>query len=370
VIPATPTAVDDDAATVTALAPALLAWWERHGRHDLPWQADPTPWRVWVSEIMLQQTQVATVLKYYPRFIAAFPTPSALAQAPLDEALHLWSGLGYYARARNLHRAAGIVHMDYRGEVPLAFAALAALPGIGRSTAGAILALAAGQRHPILDGNVKRVLARVFAVPGWPGASSTAARLWQLSEQCTPADRSGPYTQAIMDLGATLCLRRRPACAICPLARICRAHADDQVQEYPGARPVLRRERPRRESVLLLVRARDGALLLERRPEQGIWGGLWSFPELAPEQDAADWCLARLGSTPLRLTRHPLLRHAFTHFDLDIHPLELTLSGSPSRVMEGDRWLWYKTGMPVRLGLAAPVARLLDEFGEPPCPTP
>jgi A/G-specific adenine glycosylase len=357
-----------DQAIAERLAPALLAWWERHGRHDLPWQQHPTPWRVWASEIMLQQTQVATVLDYYPRFIGAFPDPAALADAPLDEVLHLWSGLGYYARARNLHRAAGLVRDRHGGEVPLDFAELAALPGIGRSTAGAILALAAGQRHPILDGNVKRVLARVFAVPGWPGASATATRLWQLSALCTPAGQAAPYTQAIMDLGATLCVRRRPACALCPLAGSCRAQAAGNVQDYPGAKPPRSRERPRRASVMLLVRARDGALLLERRPEQGIWGGLWSFPELPPGQDAAGWCAARLGSAPLAMTEHPPLQHAFTHFDLDIHPLELQLGANPAVAMEGDRWLWYKTGMPARLGLAAPVARLLAAFGESSCP--
>ena len=352
------------------LAPALLDWWERCGRHDLPWQQDPTPWRVWVSEIMLQQTQVATVLAYYPRFIAAFPSPAALAAAPLDEVLHLWSGLGYYARARNLHRAAGMVRDSPGGEVPLQFEALAALPGIGRSTAGAILALSAGQRHPILDGNVKRVLARVFTVPGWPGASATTARLWQLADLSTPPGRADHYTQAIMDLGATLCVRRRPACPACPLRNICRAHATDSVHEFPGPKPPRSRVRPRRESVMLLVRARDGALLLERRPEQGIWGGLWGFPELAPDQDAAGWCAVRLGSVPSSITEHPPLQHAFTHFDLDIRPMELKLDAIPSVAMEGDRWLWYKTGMPARLGLAAPVARLLAAFGEPSCPTP
>lgn len=359
-----------DQAIAVRVAPALLGWWERHGRHDLPWQLDPTPWRVWVSEIMLQQTQVATVLDYYPRFIAAFPSPAVLAAAPLDEVLHLWSGLGYYARARNLHRAAGQVRDGHGGEVPLEFEALAALPGIGRSTAGAILALAAGQRHPILDGNVKRVLSRVFAVPGWPGASATAKRLWQLADICTPAGRAAQYTQAIMDLGATLCVRRRPACAACPLAGACRAHSAGTVHEHPGAKPPRSRERPRRESVMLLVRSRDGALLLERRPEQGIWGGLWGFPELAPDQDAAGWCAARLGKAPTRITEHPPLQHAFTHFDLAIRPLELALDAIPSVAMEGDRWLWYKTGMPARLGLAAPVARLLAAFGEPSCPTP
>lgn len=363
-----PPVADQDIAA--RLAPALLCWWERHGRHDLPWQQDPTPWRVWVSEIMLQQTQVATVLDYYPRFIAAFPSPTALADAPLDEALHLWSGLGYYARARNLHRAAAVVRDNHGGAVPLDFDALAALPGIGRSTAGAILALSAGQRHPILDGNVKRVLARVFAVPGWPGASATANRLWQLSAECTPASRAAHYTQAIMDLGASLCARRRPGCADCPLAGICRARATGRTQDYPGAKPARRRERPRRESMMLLIRARDGALLLERRPEQGIWGGLWGFPELAPGDDAAGWCAARLGAAPARITEHPPLQHAFTHFDLDIRPLELQLDALPSAAMEGDRWLWYKTGMPARLGLAAPVVRLLAAFGEPSCPTP
>ncbi|MCC5795300.1 MAG: A/G-specific adenine glycosylase [Chromatiales bacterium] len=344
-----------------ALAPLLLSWWARHGRHDLPWQQPATPWRVWVSEVMLQQTQVATVLDYFPRFIARFPGAVSLADAPVDDVLHLWSGLGYYARARNLHRAAGIVRDLHGGEVPLAFEPLVALPGVGRSTAGAILALAGGQRAAILDGNVKRVLARVFAVSGWPGAAAVGHRLWVLAEACTPDQQVGQYTQAIMDLGATLCTRRRPRCGQCPFGRHCAAREAREVEAYPAPRP--RRERPRRETVMLLVRDADGAVLLERRPDSGLWGGLWSLPELEDAGQAAEWCSARLGLTPERLVAHPPLRHAFTHFELGISPLELRIATRPGAVMEGERWLWYKSGTSAKVGLAAPVSRLLASIG-------
>ncbi|MDQ2694431.1 MAG: A/G-specific adenine glycosylase, partial [Pseudomonadota bacterium] len=271
----------------------VLDWHDRHGRKNLPWQQAPTPYRVWVAEIMLQQTQVATVIPYYRRFLARFPDIAALADAPLDDVLHLWSGLGYYARARNLHRAAVILRDRHGGELPLDFAALRALPGIGRSTAGAILAQAAGRRHAILDGNVRRVLARYHAVAGWPGQAAVNDALWEYAEGHTPHDRLAAYTQAMMDLGALVCTRRRPACAACPLAGGCQAHAQGRETDYPETRP--RRQLPVRATRMLLLCAATGEVLLERRPPSGVWGGLWSFPECPPAADVAGWCRETLG---------------------------------------------------------------------------
>jgi len=342
------------------LAPALLDWWDRHGRKDLPWQRDPTPYRVWVSEIMLQQTQVATVLRYYDTFIDAFPDVLALADAEPDAVLHRWSGLGYYARARNLHRAARLVRDEHGGVIPADFATLAELPGIGRSTAGAILCLAGNQRYPILDGNVKRVLARVFQVAGYPGETAVAKQLWSLAEQCTPTDRVANYTQAIMDLGASLCARRRPACAVCPLAPGCLAHRDGVAEQLPARKPA--RARPRKATVVMICVRPDGAVLLERRPDAGIWGGLWGLPETASIEGVAGWCATAFGAAPRSQQVRPVLQHGFSHFDLDMTPVELHLDAAPTRVMEGDRWLWYKTDAPAQIGLAAPTAKLLSSF--------
>ena len=342
------------------LSPALLAWWDRYGRKDLPWQQDPNPYRVWVSEIMLQQTQVTTVIRYYDRFTAAFPDAGALAAAPADRVLHLWSGLGYYARARNLHRAARQVVELHGGELPEDFDSLIALPGVGRSTAGAILALSRDQRFPILDGNAKRVLARYFGVEGWAGRSAVARELWALAEACTPWQQAGRYTQAIMDLGATLCSRGRPACESCPLAADCVAQRTGRVSEIPASKP--KRERPRRETVALMVTRKDGSVLLERRPAEGIWGGLWGLPEARQTAEVAAWCERRLGCVPQSMEPQPSLLHGFTHFELDIHPVLVRVDDCS--VMEGDGWLWYNHRDPAEVGLAAPVARLLATIGD------
>ncbi|MGD8746674.1 MAG: A/G-specific adenine glycosylase, partial [Gammaproteobacteria bacterium] len=251
----------------------VLDWFEVSGRHDLPWQIDPSPYRVWVSEIMLQQTQVATVIPYFERFIARFPAIRELADADLDEVLHLWSGLGYYARARNMHRAARTVCEHHGGRFPEAFDEVAALPGIGRSTAGAILALSLGQRHPILDGNVKRVLCRHEGLEGWPGRPAVEKALWEISDRLTPDDGVAEYTQAMMDLGATICRRGRPDCDRCPVSGDCVARSQGRQQELPTPRP--RRERPLRRTHMLLISDPDGRVLLERREPSGIWGGLW-----------------------------------------------------------------------------------------------
>lgn len=345
-----------------AFATALLEWFDRCGRHDLPWQRERGAYRTWVSEIMLQQTQVATVAAYFERFMQRFPTVATLAAAPLDEVLHLWSGLGYYARARNLHRAAQQVVAAHGGELPQDAAALQALPGIGRSTAGAILAMAHGRRHAILDGNVKRVLARVHAVAGWPGQAAVERRLWELAVAHTPAERVADYTQAVMDLGATVCRRARPACAACPVAPMCAARAQGRQADYPASRP--RRARPLRYARMLLVQDPTGAVLLERRPATGVWGGLWCPPELDGESPES-WSRRVLGA-PLR-AEPPLarVRHGFTHFELEITPLRARIEAPAPRLMESGRWVWYNARTPAKLGLAAVVERLIAALDGP-----
>jgi A/G-specific adenine glycosylase len=336
------------------LAAALLDWHARAGRHDLPWQKERTCYRVWVSEIMLQQTQVATVIPYYQRFLQCFPTVSALAAAPLDEVLHLWSGLGYYARARNLHRAAQDIMERHGGEFPRRFAAVAALPGIGRSTAGAILALACGARHAILDGNARRVLTRYFAVDGTRGERVHEERLWRLAQDCTPRRRVAAYTQAIMDLGATVCVRGRPRCSDCPLADRCRARRSERQHELPAARA--RAVRAHRRVFMVVALDEKGGVLLEQRPASGVWGGLWCLPEFASAHQAQDFIRASFGAGARGVEALPPLEHAFTHFDLTMMPL-LVRGASPDGVREKE--LWYNIREPARVGLPAPISSLL-----------
>lgn len=335
----------------------VLDWFDQHGRKDLPWQQDISPYRVWVSEIMLQQTQVQTVIGYFDQFMASFPTVHALAEAPQDEVLHLWTGLGYYARARNLHSAARTVCERHAGVFPTNVDALMALPGIGRSTAGAIASIAMELRAPILDGNVKRVLARHGAVKGWPGKTAVANELWSAAERYTPSTRVADYTQAMMDLGATLCTRSKPGCPQCPLARDCAGLANGDPLAYPGKKP--KKTTPVRQTVFLMLQNPAGEWLLEQRPAQGIWGGLWCFPELASEQDAELWCLDELGVAPASSLALPPFRHTFSHYHLDISPLHVQLPALDSRVMTSDRRLWYNTGAPAAVGLAAPIKKLL-----------
>lgn len=337
------------------LARRLLPWFEIHGRHNLPWQREPTPYRVWISEVMLQQTQVETVIPYFARFIARFPDVAALAAAAEDEVLALWSGLGYYARARNLHRAAQEIVSRHGGHLPESLDEMMALPGIGRSTAGAILALSSGQRHAILDGNVTRVLARVFVVRAPPAAAEASARLWQLAERCTPVARVAEYTQAIMDLGATVCTRALPACTRCPLQRGCGALALGLVDELPA-----RRLRPprRQERTHMVFVIRGGRVLLQRRPAKGIWGGLWSPPEFTDAKAAGAWCRRTFGAGAQDSRRLGLVRHSFTHYDLDIEPWVLELRGRAPRVAGSDL-KWQELRAPRSIGLPAPVARLM-----------
>jgi len=341
---------------MTAFAARLLDWYRDCGRKDLPWQLEPTPYRVWVSEIMLQQTQVATVIPYYERFLTAFPDTAALARAPLDDVLHRWSGLGYYARARNLHRAARIIADDFGGGFPRRYEDVVALPGIGRSTAGAILALAHGARHAILDGNAKRVLARYHAIDGWPGQAAVAQALWRQAEAHTPRRRVAAYTQAIMDLGATLCTRARPACARCPLATDCRAHALGRETDFPGRKP--QKAKPVKTTCMLLAHC-GGELYLERRPPRGIWGGLWSLPEVDSADEVDAWLERTFATGARELRRWPPLRHSFSHYELDIRPLEVRIA-APSRTVADRDGRWYSLASPPPLGLAAPVRKLVD----------
>ena len=338
----------------------VLEWFDQHGRKDLPWQQQPTPYRVWVSEIMLQQTQVQTVIPYYQRFMQRFPDLPALADAPLDDVLHHWSGLGYYARARNLHKAAQRVRDELAGHFPEDIETLLQLPGIGRSTAGAILSLACAQRHAILDGNVKRVLARFHAVEGWPGKSAVLKQLWALSEAATPGRRVAAYNQAMMDLGATLCRRGRPDCEQCPLVSDCLACKQQRQQAFPAPRP--RRELPVREVHMLLLVSPGHDVYLEQRPASGIWGGLWSFPEFDSQSGLQDWCDRNSVVAGEELQVWSVVRHTFSHFHLDITPCHLQLQNPMTCVMEAGQVLWYNTRHDKALGFAAPVTRLLAQL--------
>jgi A/G-specific adenine glycosylase len=304
---------------------------------------------------MLQQTQVATVIGYYQRFMAQFPDVARLAAAPLDRVLHLWSGLGYYARARNVQRAAKVIVERPGGEFPLTMEAAMDLPGIGRSTAGAILALSRDERHPILDGNVKRVLARYFAVGGYPGEPAVEKQLWAFADACTPVADVATYTQAIMDLGATICTRSNPACLLCPLQQACLARRADAQQLYPASKP--RKSRPQREAWVVLAR-RGTKVLLERRPPSGIWGGMWGLPEFPTQAHAALWCNEHLAA-PAAAQRGDPLRHAFSHFDLELKPLLVRCTGKAAGLREDDRYRWYDPDEPAQVGLPKPIATLI-----------
>ena len=341
---------------------AVLAWFDDHGRKDLPWQHNITPYRVWVSEIMLQQTQVATVIPYFLRFMEQLPDVQALANAEEDTVLHLWTGLGYYARARNLHKAAKTVCSEFSGVFPSDQAQLENLSGIGRSTAAAIRSIAFGQPATILDGNVKRVLARVHAVEGWPGKTGVANTLWQHAESHSPTLRCADYSQAMMDLGATLCTRSKPACGICPLQPRCEAHRLGTPQAYPGKKPP--KTNPIKTTTMLMVQNTRGEVLLQKRPASGIWGGLWSFPEASDAQHVQTWLDQHIGNTPAEQRSWPQLRHTFSHYHLDITPVQINLAKEVSQIMEDDTLVWYKLRQPQTLGLAAPVKNLLAALGQ------
>jgi A/G-specific adenine glycosylase len=341
---------------VLSFAERLLGWYQEHGRHDLPWQKDTSLYRTWVSEIMLQQTQVATVIPYFENFMQRFPDIDTLAQASQDEVLLHWAGLGYYSRARNLHKAAQLIAAEHQGEFPQQYETALALPGIGPSTAGAILAQALGQRHAILDGNVKRVLARHRAIDGWPGRTAVEKQLWQWAENYTPVADVADYTQAIMDLGATVCTRSSPACATCPLIADCCAHVQNRVAELPGKKP--KKSLPVRQKRFLIIRNEQGHYLMEKRPSAGIWGGLWSLPELAMDQSVAEVVQQNWRLTVNSCSDLSMFRHTFSHFHLDITPCEVQVAPVNCAIAENGRYQWCSDID--RLALAAPVNTILN----------
>lgn len=343
-----------------SFAERIIGWQLQFGRHDLPWQGKPDPYRIWLSEVMLQQTQVQTVIPYYLRFLEAFPEVGALAQAPIERVMQLWSGLGYYSRARNLHRCAQIVVNDYGGHFPTTAAELARLPGVGASTAAAIAALAFGERAAILDGNVKRVLARHFGIEGWPGERSVERMLWAVAQRELPGPGIQAYTQGLMDLGASLCARNRPQCERCPVHRTCAARAAGRQADFPGRRPA--RVIPERQTVMLVM-VSGTQIMLERRPPAGIWGGLLSLPEAAPcaRSELVSATEHRYGVKVRNVRALAQMRHAFSHYRLLIEPLLLEVEPHAQAVAE-TLGLWVNLPEAVREALPAPVRTLLTEL--------
>lgn len=342
--------------TQRTFAAAVIAWQQSCGRHGLPWQNTRDGYRIWVSEIMLQQTQVTTVIPYYARFLSRFPDIATLADAPLDDVLAHWSGLGYYSRARNLHAAAKRLLNDHGGLFPNDIDAVTALPGIGRSTAAAILVFTHGARHAILDGNVKRVLARCFGIEGYAGEAAVSAALWRQADDLLPAHDIEAYTQGLMDLGATVCVRRAPTCAACPLHSRCIARIKNRIGDLPTPRP--RRIVPHRHTTMLVLVC-DDEVLLEQRPAPGIWGGLWCFPELASDADTIEAATSRYGVTVEHEAALPVVEHGFTHFRLTITPQRMKVARpAPSAREPGLRW-WPLEGVR-EVGVPAPVRRILN----------
>ncbi len=334
----------------------VLDWFDFNGRKDLPWQQDITPYRIWLSEVMLQQTQVTTVIPYFNRFVEQFSDIHQLATSSVDSVLNLWSGLGYYARARNLHKTA-IIISEKGGVFPDDLDALVDLPGIGRSTAGAILSIAFNNSHPILDGNVRRVLARYHAISGWTGNTKISNELWKISTYYTPRERVADYTQAMMDLGATVCTRSKPSCGECPINSNCVAKIENKVDQIPTAKPA--KTLPIRQIYFLLLKDSQNQIFLEKRPALGIWGGLWSFPEFNSCEEIQSWCLiqriAILSFNPLDTQRH-----TFSHYHLDYVAVVVKTDNPINTVMESNQRVWYKAEKIQSLGLPAPVKRLIQ----------
>ena len=338
----------------------ILQYYQQYGRKHLPWQQNKTHYRVWVSEVMLQQTQVTTVIPYYLSFMERFPDLAALATANQDDVLAQWTGLGYYSRARNLHKCAQQVHFELNGKWPSNVEALEQLPGIGRSTAGAIHSLVTGQPATILDGNVKRVLCRFYAIEGWPGKPKVHKALWELADKLTPAQQVDHYNQAMMDLGATLCTRSKPQCDGCPVQSGCAAFAAGTQKNYPTSKP--KTNKPERSAIFIVAQYKQ-QILLEKRPEQGIWGGLWSLPqaEMDTSDDALASCLG-MPLPPVTIQPLPAFRHTFSHFHLYIHPRKLVLSKKPRGVMDSDRWQWQDRSQLDALGMPGPIIQLLKNM--------
>jgi len=342
----------------TQFSQQLLKWFDLHGRTHLPWQQQPSPYHVWLSEIMLQQTQVNTVIDYYQRFTEQFPDIISLANAPLDDVLALWTGLGYYARARNLHKTAIIITEQYQSVMPADIEQLIALPGIGRSTAGAIMALAFHQNFAILDGNVKRVLCRYFAISGWPGKKEIENKLWQRANDLLPKQRIAHYIQAQMDLGATLCTRSKPDCPRCPLKTQCQAFLHDIPQNYPTAK--IKKAIPTRQTHWIIAQLSSGKVLLEQRPNSGIWGGLWSFPEAESNEVVPLKCQDTLKLNITKIAVKPTINHTFTHFKLTIYPYIINCAINNDQIAENKNMTWYKIDDALQLGLPAPVKSFLQ----------
>ena len=334
---------------------SLISWYKKYGRHDLPWQYEPSSYHVWVSEIMLQQTQVSTVIPYFNRFVERFPNVQSLAKANVDEVLSHWAGLGYYARGRNLHRAAKIICDNFDSKLPSDKETLLTLPGIGRSTASAIMALAVKQHHAILDGNVKRVRCRFYAVTGWPGEPAVEKKLWQLAEDLTPEKNVALYTQAIMDLGATVCTRSKPLCDICPVLRECLARKQESQHKYPGSKP--KKTIPLRETVFLLLENKKGEILFQKRPPTGIWGGLWCFPECSLDDDIEEWLLAKTGFSGSIIKKLSIIKHTLTHFRMEILPIHLKVKQCNNVKGMGEQQ-WCMSGDALKFGIPAPVKNL------------
>lgn len=337
----------------------LFAWFDKHGRKHLPWQINKTPYRVWISEIMLQQTQVTTVIPYFERFMQTFPNVRTLANAHEDEVLHLWTGLGYYSRARNLHRAAKIICETHQEHFPNDLYSLEQLPGIGRSTAGAILSIAFQQCATILDGNVKRVLTRFHGITEWPGEKKTADLLWKIAEHYSPHHRTADYSQAMMDLGATLCTRGKPLCEQCPLAAQCVALANGLEKKLPKSKP--KKILPIRQATLLLIQNQK-KILLEKRPPTGIWGGLWSPPEInrhATTAEITQFCKTQFRMNASSIQLSTIFRHTFSHFHLDILPVSVLVQPPKTKIMDSERQIWYNLEDKQSVGLPAPVKKLL-----------
>jgi A/G-specific adenine glycosylase len=340
---------------MTDFAARLIAWQQRNGRRSLPWQGTRDPYRIWISEIMLQQTQVATVIPYFERFVARFPDIPSLARAAVDEIMAQWSGLGYYARARNLHRAAKLIASQYDDVFPRDFDSVARLPGIGRSTASAICAFAFGERRPILDGNVKRVFARYFGIDEYPGKKNVETVLWKRAEQLLPERDIEIYAQALMDLGATVCTRARPSCVRCPLRSDCAAFNGNRVDELPRPRP---RRALRRKSVQWLILLRGGEVLLEKRPPTGIWGGLWCLPEIPEQEPAPEWCSTHYAVMTEQVLPLPRFQHVFSHFALEVVPQLVRVRAIATRAQQPGT-LWLDLHEASDAAAPSPVKRLL-----------
>ena len=341
-----------------SFAQRVLVWFDQHGRKHLPWQQDVTPYKVWVSEIMLQQTQVTTVIPYFERFMTSFPSVYALANASQDDVLHHWTGLGYYARARNLHKAAKALVDEHGGEFPNDIDAVVALPGIGRSTAGAILSLSRNERHPILDGNVKRVLARYYAIAGWPGQKAVENALWEVAEKNTPLKRCGNYTQVMMDLGAMVCTRSKPKCDMCPLQSDCIAYAQGAQADYPGKKP--KKALPVK-STFMMVAQYNQQVYLEQRPPTGLWGGLYGFIEVASVEEGIN----TLHGKGIEVADTQVLdsfRHTFSHFHLDITPVVAVVNSTPTKQVAEFASKWFMLNEPIEVGLAAPTTKIIKQL--------